>query len=303
MEYVSERAIERLRAAVARYRRRALCTAAAAFLALALSPPVRAQNVEGFFDQYCAACHTVGSGPLIGPDLKGVTARQERGWLVRFILDPDDVIASGDPYASRLVEESGGIVMPHVPGLTPQLAEALLDLVEARSGGSTPPAVAVQPSEEPPSPEEIEHGRSLFFGEATLSARGTACFSCHTLQEATALGGGRLAPDLSQVYVRLKGRKALSSWLSMPPTPTMQAVYAQRALTPDEVRALVALFESQAPQGVAERWEKAAQFLLVSASGTALVLVAIGGVWRRRFRAVRRPLVHEGGHTGGARWR
>ena len=43
---------------------------------------------------------------LVGPDLTNVSQRQERAWLVKFILDPAGVLDSGDPYATKLLEEA-----------------------------------------------------------------------------------------------------------------------------------------------------------------------------------------------------
>ncbi|MBI4263651.1 MAG: c-type cytochrome [Acidobacteria bacterium] len=299
---MSRRRVEQ-RCAAGWRRPRALCSAAAAVLLLASSPAVRAQDAEIFFDQYCTACHSIGGGPFIGPDLKDVTARHDRAWLVRFILDPDDVIESGDPYAARLVEEAGGLVMPDVPELTPRIAVALLDFIEARSRAeSGESAGGVPASDEPFTPEDIERGRRFFFGEARLSAGGAACFSCHAVPGAGGLGGGALGPDLSQVYERLQGRRALGGWLSAPPTPTMRASYGLRGLTQEEVQALVAFFEDQAMTGGAETGRRSAQFLLFGASGAAMALFVFGGVWRGRFRGVRRPLVGEA-RPGGERWR
>ena len=33
----------------------------------------------------CNACHSIGEGKKIGPDLKGVTERREEAWLIKFI--------------------------------------------------------------------------------------------------------------------------------------------------------------------------------------------------------------------------
>jgi cytochrome c2 len=52
----------------------------------------------------CPACHKVGGGKLVGPDLKGVTARREQEWLEKMILRPD-VMVKEDPVAKKLLAE------------------------------------------------------------------------------------------------------------------------------------------------------------------------------------------------------
>jgi len=42
-----------------------------------------------FVSKGCPACHKLGGGKLIGPDLKGVTARRDARWIARMILRPD----------------------------------------------------------------------------------------------------------------------------------------------------------------------------------------------------------------------
>ena len=41
-------------------------------------------------------------GDHFGPDLRGVTARRDRDWLARFIVEPEKVRAAGDPIALAL---------------------------------------------------------------------------------------------------------------------------------------------------------------------------------------------------------
>ncbi len=55
-----------------------------------------------------------------------------------------------------------------------------------------------------------------FLAQQRLEAGGAACISCHSMHDVAALGGGRLGPDLTNVYERLEGRKALSAWLVAP---------------------------------------------------------------------------------------
>lgn len=86
-----------------------------------------------YFRQNCHACHTIGGTRLAGPDLKSVTKRKDRAWLIRFVLDPQAVIDSGDPYALKLFEEARKVVMPQVPRMTRERATKLLDLIESES--------------------------------------------------------------------------------------------------------------------------------------------------------------------------
>lgn len=79
--------------------------------------------------QVCAACHTIGKGKLIGPDLQGVTERLDRDWLKKFILNSQEVIASGDEYAVKTFEEYNKIPMP--PNvLNDEQLETLLNYIE-----------------------------------------------------------------------------------------------------------------------------------------------------------------------------
>ena len=88
---------------------------------------------QAIFEQKCKSCHSIGDGRIVGPDLKGITEREERDWLIRFIVSPDELIAQGDPIAKQLVEEYG-IPMPNM-GLSEPEAEEVLAYIEAQSRG------------------------------------------------------------------------------------------------------------------------------------------------------------------------
>src|SRR4051812_24436604 len=49
----------------------------------------------------CIGCHKVGGGKLVGPDLKGVTARRDQVWIEKMILRPD-VMTKEDDTARQL---------------------------------------------------------------------------------------------------------------------------------------------------------------------------------------------------------
>jgi cytochrome c551/c552 len=60
----------------------------------------------------CKACHTIGGGKLVGPDLKGVTDRHDEAWLIKFIQNSTELIQSGDAAAIKVFEENNNIPMP-----------------------------------------------------------------------------------------------------------------------------------------------------------------------------------------------
>jgi protein SCO1/2 len=83
------------------------------------------------FRNRCAACHTLGQGAHLGPDLKGVVQRRSRAWLLRYIGAPDKMRAAKDPIALELARNSK-VLMPNLRLTHKELAE-ILDYLEARS--------------------------------------------------------------------------------------------------------------------------------------------------------------------------
>lgn len=257
-----------------------------------------AQSGDVLFDQNCSICHQIGGSPSAdAPDLKGVTARLDRAWLVRFVLDPEGVTKGGDAYAVALAARYGGTVMPPPEGLTRESVDAILSYVEQRSGGAPAaalpgaPAVAQAPTF---TADEVARGRALYAGDARLSARGPSCFACHEAAVAPPIGSGALGPSLAGVSARLKGAKGVATWLTNPPTPVMRTTYRAAPLAQEEARALAAFFGERDMAGGATaspRAPAALRFVSLAAGVTALGFAAIGATWRRRFRAVRRPLV------------
>jgi len=57
-----------------------------------------------FSSKGCVACHTIGQGKLVGPDLKGITEKVTFPWIYHWVSDPDSMLRS-DTTAQRLLEE------------------------------------------------------------------------------------------------------------------------------------------------------------------------------------------------------
>ncbi len=84
------------------------------------------------FEQKCAACHSIGAGHRVGPDLQGVSERRSGQWLLRMITAPESLIAEGDPVVTALVRQFNQIVMPNL-GLSETEARAVLEHIAAAS--------------------------------------------------------------------------------------------------------------------------------------------------------------------------
>ena len=106
-------------------------------------PALAFDRGEYTFRNHCAACHTIGGGDLLGPDLKGVAASREREWLERFIATPDALVSANDPIARALLERYNGVRMPNL-GLAADDADVLIAYIARRSDepaqGSAPAA-------------------------------------------------------------------------------------------------------------------------------------------------------------------
>lgn len=66
---------------------------------------------EQLFRQNCTACHTIGGGISIGPDLKGITNKRNKDWIKQFTNNSTELIKSGDKDAIAIWEEFNRVAM------------------------------------------------------------------------------------------------------------------------------------------------------------------------------------------------
>jgi nitrite reductase (NO-forming) len=64
------------------------------------------------FESKCLACHSVGQGRKLGPDLAGVTKRRKDAWLSRWLKSPEKMLET-DPDARAMLTEYNNIPMPN----------------------------------------------------------------------------------------------------------------------------------------------------------------------------------------------
>ena len=94
--------------------------------------PLQLTNGQFLFQNGCVACHSIGGGDKIGPDLLGITERRPRSWLEKFVLVPDAVLAAGDPVANDLLKKYKGVRMPNL-GLSREDVADILAHIETRT--------------------------------------------------------------------------------------------------------------------------------------------------------------------------
>lgn len=67
---------------------------------------------DQIFKSVCSACHTIGKGKLVGPDLNGVHAKYPESWLISFIRSSQTMVKKGDAKAVKIFNEYNKIPMP-----------------------------------------------------------------------------------------------------------------------------------------------------------------------------------------------
>lgn len=239
-----------------------------------------AQSVgEDVFKSTCAACHTTGSDRLVGPGLEGVNDRRDHEWLIAFITTPDQVLASGDSIAARLLAE---YIVP-MPNLSTTRAQAEAVLEYLRGGASDAPSPGQE--EFPPATEEqVLLGQALFQGHTRLANGGPTCNSCHDVTNDAVIGGGILARELTTVFTRLGGA-GVRAIIGSPPFPVMQKAYENRPLTEEEVAGLVAFLErADAEQALHQPRDYGIKLFGFGVIGAALLLGLYSLAWSGRKR-------------------
>ena len=95
---------------------------------------------EKLFKQNCTACHMMSEAKLVGPGLKGVTDKYEKEWLIKWIRNSQELVASGDERAIKIFEEYNKSVMNSFDFSDDEFSDLLAYL-------ANPPAPAIATSE------------------------------------------------------------------------------------------------------------------------------------------------------------
>jgi len=245
------------------------------------------ESGKQIFQQSCAACHSIGGGQLVGPDLAGVNDKRPEDWLLKYIKSSQTLVKSGDKTAMALFEQFNKIPMPDQALSDDQIKKVLAHIKE--TGGSpaagkqaaAPSAQVAKESAAVATPDEIRQGQDLFDGKLRFANGGPSCNACHHVTSDALLGGGLLAAELSLVFSRM-GHAGVRAVIENSPFPVMQAAYAGKALSENEIRALVG-FLQHADQEHARQMPKEWGWRMFSAgAGGVVVLLGIFSLAGRR---------------------
>ncbi len=207
------------------------------------SPAAHAIDAKKIFNQRCTACHTFGKGVKVGPDLKGVTARRQRPWLVSFVRSSSKAIKAGDPVAVELFRKFKQQRMPDWTDLSPADVGAIMDWLAA-DGPDAEAAGRARRGDGVGGRRHAGRGRCST-ARVPLANGGLACAACHAVREHGRRRGGTLGPELTDTYLKFRDR-ALTNFLRQPCTPRHPESSAPRYLAPEEAFALKAFLREVA---------------------------------------------------------
>ena len=249
---------------------------------------------ESIFVKTCKACHTVGQGKLIGPDLFDVHNKRSKDWIKRFIKSSQSVINSGDETAVNLFNEFNRSVMPDQQLSDDEINEILIYIEDQ----TTKVNLAGGPVSAVPRPvlnsagktldeadeNDYQMGKDLFSGKDRLANGGAACISCHNAYNKEVISGGLLGLDLTTAFTRLSG-SGVNTIISNSPFPVMQSAYVNQPVSKDEAYYLtVFLKQTDSLYTNQESLGGDNSFLLSGFIGVIVLFGLYGGMWWNRKR-------------------
>lgn len=247
---------------------------------------IHAQDGEAIFKQKCSACHKVGGGRLVGPDLIGVTTKRSEEWLIKWVTSSSSLIASGDKDANAIYSEYNKMAMPDQPLADTEL-KAIFTFIAGKSGSGTLASTdtakkstsLVPDASLTATPDQIESGKNIFLGNNVLANGGPACISCHNINYNGVMPGGLLAKDLTSSHSRLGGDAGLMGILGAPPFPAMTQAYKDKPLTEKEIASVIA-FLNKVDKDTANQVVSTMNPLAYGGiAGMCGLLVLIFGMW------------------------
>lgn len=247
---------------------------------------VKADEGQKLFNQYCAVCHTIGNGRLVGPDLRNISENRAEEWLIGFIQSSQSMIKSGDVDAINIFEEYNKMLMPDQP-LDDNQSKQVLNYIRKVSQGAI-----VETDKEAKTidllanttDENVNEGLLLFGGKQKFSNGGASCISCHKVKDDRIFSYGTLAKDLSETW-GMMGSAGIAAILKSPPFPVMNEVYANNPLSETEILNLTAYLKSVNDERIYQHpREFNTAFVILGAVIFVIILISIVILYFKRKR-------------------
>jgi cytochrome c2 len=230
-----------------------------------------AQDGEALFTT-CTACHTIGGGKLVGPDLEGVLDRRSEAEIISYVQNPADFDVILMPPQNLSTDEIKAIlkyIVSKSPAVNQINAEEKEDIV-------IEPEIAL-------TLDDVTSGEHLFDGSTRFTNGGPSCISCHNVDYEQMMQGGLLAVDLTKVYSRSGGMAGIKGMLTALPYPAMKSAYGSNSLTDKEITQLQAFLKNTDENKIYQHHgEKETMFMYFGMTGFITILILIFLLWFNR---------------------
>lgn len=252
---------------------------------------------EKIFLSVCSACHTIGQGKLVGPDLKNIQNRLEKDWIIKWVKSSQKMVKNGDPAAVKIFNEYNKIPMPDNALTDAQIID-VLNYIKEKSPKETNTREVKNLVEsetrsfeiknnfgfnlEDAGKDEFELGLQYFTGKTRFKNGGTACLSCHNVVNDNLIGGGLLGKDLTNAFSRLNAA-GIDAIISNPTFPVMKTAFANRKLTRNERYYLLAFLKQTDYDFVYQSQVNYSKyFIYTGIVGVVILLGIFGLIWFKR---------------------
>ena len=213
-----------------------------AAITLMSNQQVKGQDGKTIYEKACKACHTIGGGRTIGPDLLGINQKREKEWLISFIKSSQSMVKKGDATAQALFEEYMKIPMPDQNFTDGEIGQ-MLQYINSQGGNQdSGETLTTEKSDITQLIGNSASGRDLFIGKKSFENGGISCISCHTLNDEAAYYAGSLAKDLTKSYTTMQ-RAGIESVLQFLSFPAMSDSYKNNPFTDTEIADLSAYMQ------------------------------------------------------------
>lgn len=186
---------------------------------------------QAIFEETCFACHSIGEGPGVGPDLENVHERRDREWLARWIADPLGM-AESDSIGQRIFAEWNNV--PMAPSLlSEEEINQVIDYIIAVSEGEVEVASGDVGVPTELTDQQFELGQNIYFNR---------CAGCHGT-----LRNGATGPNIQPERTTQIGSAALKATLTHGLPGGMPAWGAAGILSEDEINIMARYVQMDPP--------------------------------------------------------